>query len=152
MKTVSAGILLYRYVDCAAEVFLVHPGGPYFAKKDDGVWSIPKGELSGSEDPLETAKREFAEETGKAITGNTLFEYLGLFTQSEHKDIHVWALEFDCGTDIKSNEFEMEWPKGSGTMQKFVEVDKAGWFSVDVARKKVFPGQAQIFNRLEEMV
>jgi predicted NUDIX family NTP pyrophosphohydrolase len=142
----SAGILLYRFRGKVLEVFLVHPGGPFWAKKDLGSWSIPKGEFR-DEDPLTAAKREFTEETGLKLDGE--FIPLGTIKQPSGKVIHAWALEGDCNASkIKSNTFSLEWPPRSGKYQEFPEVDKAGWFSINDARKKIIKGQRDFIERL----
>ena len=130
------------------EVFLVHPGGPFWQRKDEGAWSIPKGEFE-DETPLEAAVREFQEETGFAPRGN--FLELSPIKQAGGKTVFAWALEWDCDpAKIKSNTFMMEWPKGSGTMREFAEVDRAGWFSFDEARKKLLKGQVPLLEQLRE--
>ena len=145
----SAGILLYRFIDKKLEVFLVHPGGPFWAKKDKAAWSIPKGEFDDSEDPLEAAKREFKEETGIQIKGP--FLDLGQLHQPSRKIVHAWAMEGHCEPEtLVSNEFEMEWPPKSGKYKKFPEVDRASWFTTDVAREKVHKGQVGFIDRLCE--
>ena len=148
MAKKSAGILLYRIQNKNPEIFLVHPGGPFWAKKDDGAWSIPKGEFEENEDPLEAAKREFEEETGLRISGE--FVQLNPIKQKSGKIVFAWALEgnFDPAT-IKSNSFEIEWPPGSGKMRSFPEIDKAEWFSITVAKTKINSGQSALINELE---
>jgi len=142
----SAGILLYRFREEILEVFLVHPGGPFWAKKDFSSWSIPKGEFT-DEDPLTAAKREFSEETGITIDGE--FVYLGTLKQSSEKIVYAWAHEGDYNiSSVKSNTFSMEWPPGSGKYQEFPEIDKAGWFSIDEARKKILKGQEGFIDEL----
>ncbi|MFP4226269.1 MAG: NUDIX domain-containing protein [Desulfobacterales bacterium] len=149
MAQKSAGILMYRFQEQALEVFLVHPGGPFWARRDHAAWSIPKGEFSDSEDPLEAAKREFQEETGMPAGGD-LF-YLGEFKQPSRKLIHVWAVEGDCDPGaIESNTFEMEWPPKSGKYERFPEVDRAGWFSLEAASEKLHKGQVVLIGRLAE--
>jgi predicted NUDIX family NTP pyrophosphohydrolase len=147
----SAGILMYRRGAQGLEVLLVHPGGPFWAKKDLGAWSIPKGEYSEPDDPLATAVREFAEETGKHLRGE--FRPLGEITQPGRKIVTAFALEgdFDAAT-LKSNTFELEWPPKSGRKANFPEVDRAEWFSLDMAREKILSGQRQLIIRLQEMV
>lgn len=146
----SAGILLYRYIDKTPEVLLVHPGGPLWENKDDGVWSVPKGEFE-KEDPLTAAKREFKEETGTDITGQ--FIELLPVKQKSGKIIYVWLLSGDLDTsNITSNLFELEWPPKSGNKTKFPEIDKAAWFTLDEARKKINPGQTGFINQLEELL
>lgn len=147
----SAGILMYRRGAQGLEVLLVHPGGPFWAKKDLGAWSIPKGEYSEPDDPLATAVREFAEETGKHLRGE--FRPLGEITQPGRKIVTAFALEgdFDAAT-LKSNTFELEWPPKSGRKANFPEVDRAEWFSLDMAREKILSGQRELIIRLQEMV
>jgi predicted NUDIX family NTP pyrophosphohydrolase len=130
---------LYRFKDSQLEVFLVHPGGPFWSKKDEGAWSIPKGEYEEGEDPFEVAKREFKEETGYEASGD--FISLSPLKQPSRKIIIAWALEgdFDAGK-IKSNTFMIEWPPRSGKYADFPEVDRAGWFSISVAKKKLLKG------------
>lgn len=148
MPKSSAGILLYRFRDKILEVFLVHPGGPFWAKKDSGAWSIPKGEFTPGEDPLLAAKREFQEEIGQEPKGN--FLPLTPIKQSSGKIIQVWALEGDLDpTTIKSNTFTIEWPPRSGRQQEFPEVDRADWFTLEQAREKIVPGQVGFLKELE---
>ena len=142
----SAGILLFRRGG-AIEVFLVHPGGPFWANKDAGAWSIPKGEYEDDEDPLAAARREFAEETGIAVDGD--FIPLEPVKQPSGKIVSAWALEGDCdATRITSNSFAMEWPPKSGRHQEFPEVDRAGWFDLDAAREKLTRGQVSLLDQL----
>lgn len=147
MPQKSAGILLYRIKNKSPEVFLVHPGGPFWKNKDAGAWSIPKGEFTGEEDALEAAKREFEEETGMAIDGH--FTPLTPVKQKGGKTVHAWALERDIETDhIQSNFFEMEWPPKSGKKQQFPEIDKGEWFSIPEARQKINPSQGGLLDEL----
>jgi len=148
-KKESAGLLMYRIRDGRLEVFIVHPGGPYFARKDDGVWGIPKGSVGEKEDKLAAAVREFAEETG--IQPNGDFIPLGSITQRSGKIVHAWAFagDWDGREPIKSNNFPLEWPPGSGQTREFPEVDRAGFFSVRGARKKMIAAQAVLIDRLE---
>lgn len=151
MKTQSAGILLYRPKNGHTEVLLVHPGGPFWAKKDAGTWSIPKGEFTDDEDPLTAAKREFEEETGTAVDGN--FVPLAPIRQKSGKRVYVWALEHDLDNSrIQSNTFEMEWPPKSGRMQTYPEVDRAEWFDLAAARQKINPAQAAFLDELTEII
>ncbi|HEX4276412.1 MAG TPA: NUDIX domain-containing protein [Bryobacteraceae bacterium] len=144
----SGGILLFRR-KAELEIFLVHPGGPFWAKKDLGAWSIPKGEYTEDEDPLDAARREFMEETGAAIDGE--FLALGDVKQAGGKIVIAWAIEHDLDAgSIRSNTFEMEWPPRSGHRQKFPEVDRAGWFSPAAAMEKLIPVQAAFVARLQE--
>jgi predicted NUDIX family NTP pyrophosphohydrolase len=145
----SAGILLYRRRHGALEVLLVHPGGPFWAKKDSGAWSIPKGECSDEEDPLTVAKREFAEETGARIEGECLL--LGDIVQAGRKIVTAFALEGDLDpAGLRSNTFELEWPPKSGRKAVFPEVDRAQWFSPVTAAQKILPGQRAFIERLVE--
>lgn len=145
----SAGILLYRKSEGKLQVFLVHPGGPFFKNKDDGSWSIPKGEFLDDEDPLQAAKREFEEETGQTVTGK--FINLNPITQKGGKKVHAWAVEGDIDPlTVKSNYFEMEWPPRSGKQQLFPEVDRAGWFDMDIARMKINLAQTGLIDELAE--
>jgi predicted NUDIX family NTP pyrophosphohydrolase len=143
----SAGILVYRRVAGELHVFLVHPGGPLWAKKDDGAWSIPKGEYEPGEDPLEAAKREFEEETGTAINGD--FTPLPPIKQRSGKTVRVWAIEGDFdAANLKSNLFSLEWPPHSGRMAQFPEVDRGAWFPLAAARRKILPGQSGFLDQL----
>jgi predicted NUDIX family NTP pyrophosphohydrolase len=143
----SAGILMYRREGSEIEALLVHPGGPFWAKKDLGAWSIPKGEYAEGEEPLAIAVREFEEETGARPSGD--FLPLGEIVQPGRNVVSAWAMEgdFDVGA-LKSNLFEMEWPPKSGRRASFPEVDRAEWFSIDAARKKILPGQSAFLDRL----
>jgi predicted NUDIX family NTP pyrophosphohydrolase len=148
MAKQSAGILLYRLVDGAPEVLLVHPGGPVWAGRDAGSWSIPKGEHGDDEDPQACARREFEEETGTRLPDEALAE-LGTVRQKSGKVVSAWAAEGDLDADaIESNTFELEWPPRSGRVQTFPEVDRAGWFGVESARKKLNPAQVAFLDRL----
>ena len=141
----SAGLLLYRLRKAGPEVLLVHPGGPFWAKKDDGAWSIPKGLREADEDGLTTARREVGEETGFRPAGK--FVPLGTFRQSGTKTVEVWAVEADAEPkDLKSNTFALEWPPKSGHMQEYPEVDRAAWLSLDEAARKILPGQRPILT------
>jgi predicted NUDIX family NTP pyrophosphohydrolase len=143
----SAGLLLYRIRNGRLELFLAHPGGPFWAGKDDGVWSLPKGLIEAGEDPLAAARREFAEETGHVVDGD--FVPLGELKQKGNKIVHAWAVEGEIdAADIKSNTFAAQWPPNSGQWQRFPEVDRAGWFTVAEARNKILPGQAAFIDRL----
>jgi predicted NUDIX family NTP pyrophosphohydrolase len=147
----SAGILMYRRPDAGLELLLVHPGGPFWARKDLGAWSIPKGEYSESEDALAVAKREFEEETGARVQGD--FRSLGELVQPGRKIVTAWAIEGDFDpADLKSNLFEMEWPPKSGRRQSFPEVDRAQWFSPAEARGKILKGQSEFISRLLEAI
>ncbi|SEP43840.1 NUDIX domain-containing protein [Mucilaginibacter sp. OK283] len=147
MPKQSAGILLYRKFNDVLQVFLVHPGGPFWKNKDDGAWSIPKGEYESDEDPLAAAKREFYEETGQSIDGE--FIALKPIKQKSGKIVQAYLVEGDIDAhNIKSNLFEIEWPPKTGKMQSFPEVDRAGWFTVDEARVKINAGQVGLVVEL----
>lgn len=153
MQKQSAGILLYRIREGKGEVFLVHPGGPYWAKKDLGAWSIPKGEFDEGESPLEAARREVEEETGLSVNG----EFLPLtpLRQPSRKLIHAFAIEGDYdASQVKSNSFELEWPPKSGRIQEFPEIDRAAWFDLATAHSKLIKGQIgfldEFIERLQE--
>lgn len=145
----SAGLLLFRSVSGALEVLLVHPGGPFWASKDEGAWSIPKGEFGAGEEPLEAARREFREETGAAPPEGELVA-LAPVRQRSGKIVHAWAVsgQFDVAT-LKSNHFTLEWPPKSGTERDFPEIDRAEWFSLERARRKLSPGQRPLLAEFE---
>jgi predicted NUDIX family NTP pyrophosphohydrolase len=147
---VAAGILLYRFKNETPEVFLVHPGGPFWARKDQAAWSIPKGELNEGEDILEGAKREFAEETGSTIDGS----FIALKpVKTSGKLIHVFALEHDFDPmEIASNLFSMEWPPRSGKYREFPEVDKGAWFDFAMAINKIHKNQVSILNDFQRQL
>jgi predicted NUDIX family NTP pyrophosphohydrolase len=145
----SAGILLYRTRGDAIEVLLVHPGGPIWAQRDAGAWSIPKGEYEPDENPLAAARREFEEELGVPPPDGPVHD-LGEVRQKSGKLVHGWALEGDLDVDaIQSNTFELEWPPRSGRIQQFPEVDRARWFSLAQAREKINPAQVALLDKLE---
>jgi len=147
----SAGLLMYRRRHGMTEVFLVHPGGPFWQKKDAGAWSIPKGEYSAEEDPLQVAKREFKEETSFIASGQ--FIPLSPRKQPSGKIISAWAFEGDCDpSGVKSNTFQMEWPPRSGKKQEFPEIDRAGWFTLPEAKEKLVKGQIGFLEELEEIL
>jgi len=148
----SAGILMHRGSLQSRELLLVHPGGPLWANKDDGAWSIPKGEYDDGEDPLAVAIREFTEELGRrTVNGPTKFLNLGEIVQPGGKQVTAFAVAGDVDpATLTSNLFELEWPPNSGQMQSFPEVDRAQWFAPDEARKKILPGQAPYIDRLLE--
>jgi len=151
MAKQSAGILLYRFRDNQLQIFLIHPGGPFFRNKDAGSWSIPKGEFLGDEDPLDAAKREFLEETGQPIDGN--FIELEPVIQKAGKKVYAWAVEGDIDhKNIVSNLFEMEWPPRSGKKQTFPEVDKAGWFDAKEAKVKINSAQVGFIEELIQII
>lgn len=150
-KKQSAGILLYRRRDGELEIFLVHPGGPFWAKKDDGAWSIPKGEFAESEDALAAARREFFEETGAQLDGP--FLPLGEVRQRGGKVVHAWAAEGDCdAAKITSNSCRIEWPPRSGRILEFPEVDRAAWFRAPLAAGKLNHAQAAFLERLNRLL
>ncbi|HML30139.1 MAG TPA: NUDIX domain-containing protein [Hyphomicrobium sp.] len=148
MKTAaSAGLLLYRRRE-ELQVLLAHPGGPYWRNKDDGAWTVPKGEIRGGEDPLEAALREFEEETGFQPEGNALS--LGSLRQAGGKQVHVWAIEADWDpATLVSNQFSIEWPPRSGRMSAFPEIDRAAWFDIPAAYRKILKSQSEFLHRLE---
>jgi predicted NUDIX family NTP pyrophosphohydrolase len=144
----SAGVLLYRAAGGVVEVLIVHPGGPFWARKDDGAWSIPKGEYAEGEDPWAVAQREFAEEIGFSLPAGPRVDF-GALKQPSGKVVTGFAVEGDLDvTDARSNTFELEWPRGSGTMREFPEVDRVGWFPVAQAREKLLKGQRAFLDRL----
>jgi predicted NUDIX family NTP pyrophosphohydrolase len=148
----SAGILLHRRGEAGTEVLLVHPGGPFWARKDLGAWSIPKGELDEGEEPRACALREFAEETGTRLPGDAL-EELGSVRLKSGKEVVAFAAagDFDPAT-LASNTFELEWPPRSGRRQAFAEIDRAEWFGLEAAREKLNPAQAAFVDRLEALL
>jgi predicted NUDIX family NTP pyrophosphohydrolase len=147
----SAGLLLYRRREGRLEVFLIHPGGPLFAKKDAGFWSIPKGEYEEDEPPLEAARREFEEETGFRPEGE--FLPLAPIRQKSGKLVTAWAVEGDADpAALHSNTFLLEWPPGSGARREFPEVDRGDWFSLPAAREKINPAQIPLLDELERQL
>jgi len=151
MPVVSAGLLLYRLIDGEPEVLLVHPGGPFWQGKDLGSWSVPKGEVDAGEDPLVAARREFAEETGFPVVGEA--RSLGEVRQRSGKRVHAWAVRGDVDpARLESNDFELEWPPRSGRVQKFPEVDRAEWFNLDEARRRILPAQIPLIDRLSVLL
>ncbi len=149
MKKTSAGVLLYRRKLGELEIFLVHPGGPFWAKKDRGAWSIPKGEYTNSEEPLAAARREFQEETGLAIDGD--FDELSKIRQAGGKIVSAWALEGDLDpAQLVSNRFQMQWPPRSGRTIEVPEVDRGAWFSMPEAKARILSSQATFLERLAE--
>ncbi|MCG6969216.1 MAG: NUDIX domain-containing protein [Gammaproteobacteria bacterium] len=151
MAKTSAGILLYRRAKYGLEVLLVHPGGPFWAQKDSGAWSIPKGEFESGEDALVAAKREFAEETGFEIEKE--FIELEPVKQSAVKTVYAWAAEGDLDASaICSNTFSLQWPPKSGRYEEFPEVDRAEWFDLPTAKRKIVAGQLSLLAQLEALV
>jgi predicted NUDIX family NTP pyrophosphohydrolase len=151
MAKKSAGILIYRHRKKRLEVFLVHPGGPYWTNKDEGSWSIPKGEYEENEEPLLVARREFNEETGfdiEMVSKRDVFIALHPLIQPSGKQVSAWATEGDCDTKIISNLFSMEWPPNSGKIAEFPEVDRAEWFPIDASYRKIHKGQAGFLDQL----
>jgi len=143
----SAALLVYRQGPDGIQVFLVHPGGPFWARKDLGAWSIPKGEFDDSEDGLAAAKREFREEVGQSVDGD--FLALAPVKQKGGKMVHAWAVEGAVDESaVKSNEFELEWPPRSGRTARFPEVDRGQWFAVEEAKRRILPAQAPILDEL----
>ena len=143
----SAGILLYRERAGDVEVLLVHPGGPFWKNRDEGAWTIPKGEYGDDEDALDAAKREFSEETGFAIDGT--FVPLEPIRQRSGKLVHAWAVEGDCDAGaIRSNSFSIEWPPRSGRLAEYPEVDRAAWLALEAARRKILPAQVPFLENL----
>ncbi|HEY0454881.1 MAG TPA: NUDIX domain-containing protein [Verrucomicrobiae bacterium] len=151
---VSAGLLLFRFRNGALEIFLAHPGGPFFARKDDGHWTIPKGEIEGDEDFLATAIRECKEEVCIDIDPKAKFFDLGSIRQKGGKIVHAWGAELDLDKppELKSNLFQMEWPPKSGKFDSFPEVDRAQFFPIQVARRKIKESQIPLIDRLESLL
>jgi predicted NUDIX family NTP pyrophosphohydrolase len=151
MPIISAGLLMYRLREGIPEVFLVHPGGPFWTAKDAGAWSIPKGIINADEDPLSAARREFEEETGFRVSGD--FIQLSSVKLRSGKVLMAWAVEGDCDpSQIKSNTFPMEWPPHSGRHQEFPEVDRAAWLAVGEAKKKINQGQVPLLEELPRVL
>jgi predicted NUDIX family NTP pyrophosphohydrolase len=151
MAKQSAGLLLFRKTSADIEVLLVHPGGPFWAKKDAGAWSIPKGEFGPGEYPLAAAKREFAEETGASPSGDTIA--LAPVRQSGGKLVYAWAMNADFDpAALKSNTFSLEWPPKSGRRREFPEVDRAAWFPLEEAQRKILKGQTPLIEQLRDML
>ena len=153
MPKLSAGLLVYRKAHGGLEVLLVHPGGPYWAKKDDGAWSLPKGEHGVEEDALDAAVREFREELGVDPPSGASPVSLGELRQSSGKRVTAVAMQGDVDVQaVRSNTFTMEWPPGSGVTREFPEVDRAGWFELEAARRKLVRGQVGFIDRLSGAV
>lgn len=147
-KRESAGLLPFRQALGRLEVLLVHPGGPFWAKRDEGAWSIPKGEVEEDEDPLAAARRELEEETGFTVAGDAI--PLAPVRQPSGKLVHAWAMKKDVNpAGLRSSAFSMEWPPKSGQLQRFPEIDRAAWFTMEVARRKIVKGQADFLDQLE---
>jgi predicted NUDIX family NTP pyrophosphohydrolase len=147
MAKTSAGLLLYRHAPGRLQVLLVHPGGPFWARKDLGAWSIPKGEVGSGEDMLAAARREFREETGLEASGPVI--PLGHVRQPGGKTVYAWAMSRDVDPgELRSNMFSMEWPRGSGQVREFPEVDRAEWFDLAEAHRRILPGQAAFLDLL----
>lgn len=150
MPKTSAGLLMYRVIDEGVQTLLVHPGGPFWKNKDEGAWSIPKGEVAPGEDLLAVAKREFEEELGFQPVGE--FIELSSIKQKGGKVVHAWAFEGDCDpSTIRSNTFTMQWPPKSGRQVEFPEVDRAEFFGLDAAKKKIVSGQVGLLEQIEEL-
>jgi predicted NUDIX family NTP pyrophosphohydrolase len=149
MPKISAGLVMYRVIEGRLEVLLVHPGGPFWRKKDEGVWSIPKGEVAAGEELLGTAKREFREETGIKPEGP--FIELGSIKQKSGKIVHAWGFAGDCDTNtIRSNTFTLEWPPRSGRRQEFPEIDRAAFFPIEESRSRIIPAEFELLLRLQQ--
>jgi predicted NUDIX family NTP pyrophosphohydrolase len=151
MARKSAGLLMYRRRAGQVEVLLVHPGGPFWAQKDEGAWSIPKGEFTDEEPPLDAARREFQEETGFAPSG--VFRPLEPIKQAGGKTVYAWALEGDLDADaVRSNTYKMEWPPHSGQWRVYPEVDRAAWLLLPQARVKLLKSQLPLLDQLEHVL
>jgi predicted NUDIX family NTP pyrophosphohydrolase len=144
----SAGLLMFRRTTGGLQVLLAHPGGPFWQRRDEGAWTIPKGEYEAPEAAIDAARREFAEETGYPVTPPLL--PLGEIAQAGGKRITAWAFEGDCDpAALRCNEFELEWPPRSGQRRRFPEIDRVGWFTLEQARAKLLPAQRDLLERLE---
>jgi len=151
MTKQSAGVLMYRRRAGQVEVFLIHPGGPFWSKKDDGAWCIPKGEFGTDEPPLDAARREFQEETGFRVSSD--LTPLEPIRQTGGKIVHAWVVEGDCdAAAIKSNTFTMEWPLHSGLLKTFPEADRAAWFTLDQAETKMLKSQRPLLDQLRRLL
>jgi len=147
----SAGLLLFRRPADRLEVFLVHPGGPFWARRNLGAWSIPKGEFAAEENAFDAARREFREETGVDVTGS--FLPLQPVRQAGGKVVHAWAVEGDCeAASVRSNTFTLEWPPRSGQTREFPEVDRAAWFELPEARQRILASQVPLLDQLEQLI
>ncbi len=150
-SSVSAGLLLFRRVNGRLEIFLAHPGGPFWARRDEGAWTIPKGGVESGENPLAAARREFQEETGVTPAGE--FIPLGSIRQRAGKIVHAWAWEGDAdASTVTSNTTQTEWPRGSGRRITYPEIDRCAWFSPDEARRRLNAAQSEFVGRLEELL
>lgn len=150
MKNESAGLMMFRVRDQMLQVLLAHPGGPFWKNKDVGAWTIPKGEISDGEGPLETAQREFLEEIG--VNPQAPFHSLGSIKQKGGKTVHAWAFEGDCDPEkFRSNTFEIEWPPKSGKKVSFPEIDRVQFFTIPEAREKLNPAQVEFLSELERL-
>jgi len=150
-SSISAGLLLFRRANSRLEVFLAHPGGPFWARRDEGAWTIPKGGVEAGENPLDAARREFQEETGITPAGE--FVPLGSIRQRAGKIVHAWAWEGDAdASTVTSNTTQTEWPRGSGRRITYPEIDRCAWFSPDEARKRMNAAQSEFIGRLEELL
>jgi predicted NUDIX family NTP pyrophosphohydrolase len=151
MTKISAGLLFYRISSGKPEVFLVHPGGPFWVRKDTASWSVPKGEINEDEDPLDAAKREFFEETGVSPDGEYI--KLGTIKQTGGKIVEVWAVQGDIdASELKSNLFSLEWPPKSGKFAEFPEIDRGGWFDLKAAKEKILPSQVPLITNIENIL
>lgn len=151
MPRQSAGVLMHRRRGGVVEIFLIHPGGPFWAGKDDGAWSIPKGEFTDEEAAFDAARREFHEETGYIVGGECVA--LEPIRQAGGKTVHAWAVEGDCdAAAIKSNVFRIEWPPRSGQWKSFPEADRAGWFTLEQAEKKILKSQRPLLQQLRNLI
>jgi predicted NUDIX family NTP pyrophosphohydrolase len=151
MPKQSAGLVVFRNNGGEIEVLLVHPGGPFWARRDEAAWSIPKGEIGDSEEPLAAARREVSEELGWSPSGDGI--PLTAIVQKAGKVVRAWAISGDWDpATLRSNTFELEWPRGSGRMRRFPEVDRAAWFSLSEARKRILPAQVPLLDELEPLI
>jgi predicted NUDIX family NTP pyrophosphohydrolase len=152
MAKLSAGILVYRVKNKQTEVFLCHPGGPFYKNKDDGVWTIPKGEFNENEEAFAAAKREFEEETGQKVKGDFI-AMKPIRYKDGRKIVYAWAVKGDVdATDLKSNTFSLEWPPKSGKYMEVPEVDRGDWFAIEIARQKILPSLVPLLEDLVENI